>query len=194
MYFPYAQVDGQPWFAPRDLVVRSAAAEPMSLLPAVKEAIRAVDSEQAVANVRTFDEVLDEEVVQRRLGASLVAAFAGLALLLASLGVYGVLSYFVAQHTAEIGVRVALGASRRDILSLVLGKGMTLAVSGVALGLLGALALTRLVSSLLYGVGAADPATFAAAASLLAVLALLACYLPARRAARVDPVVALAEE
>jgi predicted permease len=191
MYFPYAQVDGQPWFAPRDLAVRSAAVEPMSLVPAVKEAIRAVDPEQAVANVRTFDEVLDEEVVQRRLGASLVAAFAALALLLASLGVYGVLSHFVAQHTAEIGVRVALGASRRDILSLVLGKGMALAVSGVALGLVGALAFTRLVSSLLYGVGAADPATFAAAASLLAVLALLACYLPARRAIKVDPMVAI---
>jgi putative ABC transport system permease protein len=191
MYFPYAQVDGQPWFAPRDLVVRSAAVEPMSLLPAVKDAIHAVDPEQAVANVRTFDEVLDEEVVQRRLGASLVAAFAALALLLASLGVYGVLSHFVAQHTSEIGVRVALGASRRDILSLVLGKGMTLALSGVALGLLGGLALTRLVSSLLYGVGAADPLTFAAAASLLAALALLACYLPARRAIQVDPMVAI---
>jgi putative ABC transport system permease protein len=191
MYFPYAQVHGQPWFAPRDLVVRSAAVDPMSLLPAVREAIRAVDPEQAVANVRTFDEVLDEEVVQRRLGASLVAAFASLALLLASLGVYGVLSYFVAQHTAEIGMRLALGASRGDILSLVLGKGMTLAVSGVALGLLGALVLTRLVSSLLYGVGAADPATFAAAASLLAALALLACYLPARRAIKVDPMVAI---
>jgi putative ABC transport system permease protein len=191
MYFPYAQVDGQPWFAPRDLVVRSAAVEPMSLLPAVKGAIHAVDPEQAVANVRTFDEVLDEEVVQRRLGASLVAAFAALALLLASLGVYGVLSYFVVQHTSEIGVRLALGASRRDILSLVLGKGMVLAVSGVALGVLGALALTRLVSSLLYGVGAADPATFAAAAGLLASLALLACYLPARRAIKVDPMVAI---
>ena len=191
MYFPYAQIGGQPWFAPRDLVVRSTAAEPMSLVPAVKEVIRAVDPEQAVANVRTFDEILDEEVVQRRLGASLVAAFAALALLLASLGVYGVLSYFVAQHTSEIGVRVALGASRRDILSLVLGKGMGLAVAGVALGLVGALALTRLVSSLLYGVGAADPATFAGAAGLLASLALLACYLPARRAIKVDPMVAI---
>jgi predicted permease len=191
MYFPYAQVDGQPWFAPRDLAVRSAAVEPLTLVPAVKAAIHAIDPEQAVANVRTFDEVLDEDVVQRRLGASLVAAFAALALLLASLGVYGVLSYFVAQHTSEIGVRVALGASRRDILSLVLGKGMGLAVAGVALGLVGALALTRLVSSLLYGVGAADPATFAGAASLLASLALLACYLPARRAMKVDPMVAI---
>jgi predicted permease len=191
MYLPYAQVHDQPWFAPRDLVVRSTAEDPMTLAPAVREAVHAVDPEQAVANVRTFDEILDEEVVQRRLGASLVAAFAALALLLASLGVYGVLSFFVAQHTSEIGVRVALGASRRDILSLVLGKGMSLAVAGVALGLVGALALTRLVSSVLYGVSAADPATFAGAAGLLGSLALLACYLPARRAIKVDPMVAI---
>jgi putative ABC transport system permease protein len=194
MYFPYAQVDDQPWFAPRDLVVRSTVEDPMTLLPGVKEAIRALDPEQPIANVRTYDEILDEDVVQRRLGASLVAAFAGLALLLASLGVYGILSYFVAQHTSEIGVRMALGASRRDIFSLVLGKGMGLAIAGVGLGLLGALALTRLVSSLLYGVGAADPATFAAAAGLLATLALLACYLPARRAIKVDPMVAIRYE
>jgi len=191
MYLPYAQVHDQPWFAPRDLVVRSTAEDPMTLAPAVREAVHAADPEQAVANVRTFDEILDEEVVQRRLGASLVAAFAALALLLASLGVYGVLSYFVAQHTSEIGVRLALGASRRDILSLVLGKGMGLAVAGVALGLVGALALSRLVSSVLYGVSAADPATFAGAAGLLAALALLACYLPARRAIKVDPMVAI---
>jgi putative ABC transport system permease protein len=104
------------------------------------------------------------------------------------------LSYFVTQHTSEIGVRVALGASRRDILSLVLGKGMVLAAAGLALGLVGGLGLSRLVSSLLYGVGAADPATFGAAAGLLASLALLACYLPARRAIKVDPMVAIRYE
>ena len=179
MYFPYSQIDDQPWFAPRDLVVRSAV-EPMSLVPSLKQVVRAVDSEQPVSNIRTFEEILDEEVVQRRLGATLVAAFAGLALLLASLGVYGVLSFFVAQHTAEVGVRLALGASRGDILRLVLGQGMALAVSGVGLGTVLALALTRLVSSLLYGVGAADPLTFAAAAALLTALALLACYGPAQ--------------
>src|SRR4029078_6474892 len=132
MYLPYAQVHDQPWFAPRDLVVRSTAEDPMTLAPAVREAVHAADPEQAVANVRTFDEVLDEEVVQRRRGAPLVAPFAALALLLASLGVYGVLSYFVAQHTSEIGVRLALGASRRDLLSLVPGKGIVRAGARVA--------------------------------------------------------------
>ena len=193
MYFPYSQIDDQPWFAPRDLVVRTAA-EPLGLVAGLKEAVRAVDPEQPVSNIRTFEDILDEEVVQRRMSATLVTAFAGLALLLASLGIYGVLSFFVTQHTAEVGVRLALGASRGDILRLVLGQGMTLALSGVALGALGALALSRLVSSLLYGVAAADPMTFAAAAVLLTALALLACYWPARRAASVDPTRAMRSE
>jgi putative ABC transport system permease protein len=193
MYFPYSQITDQPWFAPRDLAVRTAT-DRASLVPAIKEALRTVDPEQAVSSVRTFDEVLDEEVVQLRLGAVLVTAFAILALLLASLGVYGVLSYFVTQHTTEIGVRLALGASRGEILRLVLEKGMALALSGVGLGVLGALALTRLVSSLLYGVGATDMATCAAAAALLTALGFVACYLPARRAVRVDPMVAMRSE
>jgi putative ABC transport system permease protein len=163
----------------------------LSLVPAIKQAVRAVDPEQAVSNIRTFDEVLDEEVVERRLGAALVAAFAALALLLASLGVYGVLSYFVNQHRTEIGVRLALGASRGAILRLVVGKGMILALAGVGLGTVGALALTRFVSSLLYGIAPADPATFTAAAGVLTTVAWLACYLPARRAARVDPMVTM---
>jgi putative ABC transport system permease protein len=190
MYLPYPQVPDQPWFAPRDLVVRTAS-KPMSLVPAIKEAVRAADPEQPVSNIRTFEEILDEEVVQRRLGAALVAAFAVQALLLASLGVYGLLSHFVAQHTAEIGVRLALGATGRDILRLVLGKGMALTLAGVGVGVLGALALTRLVRSLLYGVAPADPATFVAAPALLIALALLACCLPARRALRVDPTAAM---
>jgi len=193
MYLPYSQVGNQPWFAPRDLVVRTSV-EPMSVVAAVKREIAAVDPDQAVSNIRSLDEILDEEVVQRRLGATLLTAFAVLALLLASLGIYGILSYFVAQHTAEIGVRLALGATGRDILGLVLGRGMTLALVGIGLGSLGGLALTRLMSSLLFGISATDPATFALAALLLTALALLACYLPARRAVKVDPTIAMRYE
>jgi putative ABC transport system permease protein len=193
MYLPYAQVTDHPWFAPRDLVVRTTV-EPSSLVAAIKGEIALVDPEQAVSNIRTFEDVLDEEVAQRRLGATLLGAFAALALLLASLGIYGVLSHFVAQHTREIGVRAALGATAGDISRLVLGRGIRLALIGVALGSLGGLALTRLVSSLLYGVRATDPATFAAAAGLLVALALLACYLPARRAMKVDPATAIRYE
>jgi putative ABC transport system permease protein len=193
MYLPYSQADDQPWFAPRDLAVRTSVA-PMSLVAGVKQKIAAADPEQAVSNVRSFDEILDEEVLQRRLGASLFTAFAALALLLACLGIYGILSYFVAQHTPEIGVRLALGASSADIQKLILGRGLRLALTGVALGSLGAFALTRLLSSLLFGVSATDPTTFAAAAALLTTLALLASYVPARRALRVDPTVAMRAE
>ncbi len=193
MYLPYSQADDQPWFAPRDLAVRTRVA-PMSLVAAVKQAVAAADPEQAVSNIRTFDEILDEQVVQRRLGATLLSAFAALALLLASLGIYGVLSYFVAQHTPEIGVRVALGATAADIGKLVLGRGLGLVLSGVALGTLGGVALTRLLSSLLYGVSATDPATFAAAGALIVALALVASWIPARRAIRVDPTVAMRAE
>lgn len=193
MYLPFSQVTEQPWFSPRDLAVRTKVA-PLSLVSSVKREIAAIDRDQAVSNIRTFDEILDEDVVQRRLGTALVGAFAALALLLASLGIYGVLSYFVAQHTPEIGVRLALGASPGDILRLVVFRGMTLAVIGVALGSLGALGLTRLLSSLLYGVGTTDPVTFAGAAALLLALSLLACSLPARQALRVDPLVAIRYE
>jgi putative ABC transport system permease protein len=193
MYLPHAQMAHHPWFAPRDLAVRTSV-EPMSLVASVKRAIAAADPEQAVSNIRTFDDILDEEVVERRLGATLATVFAGLALLLASLGIYATLSHFVAQHTPEIGVRLALGASTGDILRLVLRRGMTLALIGVGMGSLGGLALTRLITSLLFGVSATDPLTFALAAALLVALAFFACYVPALRALRVDPTVAMRSE
>jgi putative ABC transport system permease protein len=124
----------------------------------------------------------------------LLTIFAGLALLLSALGIYGVLAYFVVQHTQDIGVRLALGAQRHDIIGLVLKKGMALALAGVGIGLGAAFALTRLIASLLYGVGSADPLTYGGIALLLTAVALLACYLPARRATRVDPMVALTYE
>ena len=181
------------WFTPRDLVVRTSV-EPTSVAPAVRAAVKEVDAYQPVSGVRTLEEVLGRDTAQRRVGVILLAAFAGLALLLAALGIYGVLAFFVVQHTPEIGVRMALGASPSDMLRLVVGRGMRLALAGVGLGLLAALALTRLIESQLFGVSATDPLTFAGLALLLAAVALVACLIPARRATKVDPMVALRYE
>ena len=193
MYVPYRQIKSHPWYTPRDLVIRTTG-NPENLVAGVRQEIRAVDPDLPVSNIVTMEEMLSQESGSRRLGMLLLAAFAGLALLLASLGIYGVLSYFVAQQTQEIGVRLALGAQQRDILRLVIGKGMTWAFVGVAIGSVAAFALTRLMASLLFGVSANDLLTFALVAGLLTGVALVACYLPARRATRVDPLVALRYE
>jgi putative ABC transport system permease protein len=193
LYLPYRQIDSQPWFAPRDLVVRTAG-DPMALAGAVKHVVHGVDPTIAVANIRTLDEVLDEEVASRRVGTTLLAAFAAFALVLAVVGIYGVIAYHVAQHVPEIGVRIALGAEPRDILQLVVFTGLRLALAGVALGTVAGLIVTRLMSSLLYGVAPTDAVTFAAAAMLLLLLAAFASYMPARRATAVDPLVALRAE
>jgi putative ABC transport system permease protein len=193
MYLPYRQIDTQPWFAPRDLVVRTTG-DPMGLAGDIKQVIHSVDPMQPVSNIRTLDEVLDEDVASRRVGTTLLTAFAGFALVLAVVGIYGVIAYFVAQHVPEMGVRIALGAQRHDILRLVVWKGLTLALIGVLLGLALGLVVTRLMASLLYGVGATDVATFAGGAVLLLLLAFVASYLPARRATSVDPIVALRAE
>jgi putative ABC transport system permease protein len=193
MYLPYEQVTDWPGYIPRDLAIRTNG-DTSSLVGSVRQIIREVDPDQPVSNVATMAEVLGTEAAQRRMGMIMLAGFAALALLLASLGIYGVLAYFVTQHTNEIGVRQALGATPRNILFLVLRKGMGLTLVGVAIGLLAAFALTRLMSSLLFGVTAADPLTFATVPLLLIVVALLACYIPARRATKVDPLVALRYE
>jgi len=193
MYLPYQQVTDWPGFIPRELAIRTAG-DPSSLVGSVRQIIREVDPDQPISNIATMSEVLGVEAEQRRMGMIMLVAFAGLALLLASLGIYGVLAYFVTQHTNEIGVRIALGANRHNILALVLKKGMGLTLLGVAIGLAASFALTRLMSSLLFGVKASDPLTFLVVPLLLATVALLACWIPARRATRVDPMVALRYE
>jgi putative ABC transport system permease protein len=193
MYIPYQQIDTQPWFAPRDLVVRGAG-DTVNLTGAIKAQVHAVDDALAVSNVRTLDEVLDEDVAARRVGTTLLLAFAALAVLLAIVGIYGVIAYFVAQHVPEMGVRIALGAQASDILRLVVGKGLKLAAAGVALGTMAALATARLMSSLLYGVNGSGVTACVVAGALLLVLALAASYIPGRRAIGTDPIVALRAE
>jgi len=193
MYFPYQQIADWPGYMPRDLAIRTTG-DTSNLAGAVRQIIREVDPDQPVSNVATMAEVLGEEAGQRRMGMIMLVGFASLALLLASLGIYGVLAYFVTQHTNEIGVRQALGATPRNILLLVLKKGMGLTLVGVVIGLVASFALTRLMSSLLFGVKAADPLTFATVPFVLVMVALLACYIPARRATKVDPLVALRYE
>ena len=166
-------------------------AEPQSVAAAVRKVIQSLDSHQPVADVRTLESMLTKSVARQRFNTLLLAVFAAVALLLAASGIYGVMSYSVSQRANELGIRQALGATARDVLKLVLAQGMKLALMGVVFGLATALAVTRLLQGLLYGVGPLDPFTFAGVALLLSGVALLACWLPARRATKVDPLMAL---
>jgi putative ABC transport system permease protein len=168
--------------------------EPSSLASAVRGQVAALNKDQAVSNVRTMEQVVAQSVAARRFSMLLLTVFAVVALALASLGIYGLMSYAVVQRTREIGMRMALGARGSDVLKLVIGQGMKLTLAGVALGLLASVALTRTIKNLLFGVSATDSATFVAIALLLTAVALLACWIPARRATRVDPLVTLRHE
>jgi putative ABC transport system permease protein len=180
------------WF-PIHVVARTTG-EPSRMRAVVERTIRSTDAHVPVGRVRTMDEILSGSVSSQRFVMVLLSAFAALAMMLAAVGIYGVMSYLVAQRAHEIGVRVALGARTRDVLGLVLGRGLALAVAGAALGLLGAVTLTRLMASQLYGIRPTDPLTLAAATLILVLVAMAACYFPARRATKVDPVVALKSE
>jgi putative ABC transport system permease protein len=192
MYAPYMQ-DRRGFIAPRDLVVRTKA-NAASMAGAIRAAVWAVDKDQPISSVRTMEQVYAVAVSRERFNALLLSLFAGLALVLALVGLYGVTSYAVTQRTHEIGVRMALGAQQGEVLRLIIKQGMALTFLGVALGLGVAVAVTRLMTGILYGVTATDPITFAGVAILLAVVAFLACYIPARRATKVDPLVALRYE
>src|SRR5262249_42906036 len=175
------------------LFVRTSA-EPERLTASIRQAVTGVDPRIPVFNVQMMDEYVSQATEQSRLNMALFAAFGGLALVLASLGIYGVLSYVVGRRTQEIGVRLALGATRTDVMRLIVGQGMALTASGIAIGLAAAWVLTRVVSTLLYGISPHDPMTFIAITTVLTAVAILASYLPGLRATRVDPLEALRAE
>jgi putative ABC transport system permease protein len=188
-YLPFAQAP----FRQMSLVV-STSLPAASVVASIREEVRALDPEVPVAKISTAEQLVSESVAQPRFRTFLIGIFSAVAMLLAAMGIYGVVSYSVSQRTREIGIRMALGAQRRDVLKLVVRQAMALTLVGVVFGLLGALALTRLTSTLLFGIGTNDPATFVCISILLSIVALLASYFPARRAATVNPVAALAHE
>jgi putative ABC transport system permease protein len=176
------------------LIVRVKTVDPLALVPAIKREVQALDSDQPLGAVATMEKNIGASLAARRLTMSLLGAFAGLALVLASVGIYGVMALSTTQRTRELGIRLALGASRGDVLRLILGQGISLIAIGLAAGLLGAFAASRALSSLLYGVGSLDAAALIGALVMLTIVAFIACYLPARRASLVDPIEALRAE
>jgi len=198
-YFPLYQDPDQwvPLNYPNMTIVVRTPLDFASVMPAIKSVVYGAGSDQPVFNVETMQQIVSESMSSQRFPMILLGTFAGLALLLAAVGIYGVISYSVAQRIHEFGIRVALGADKRDVLRMVMGQGLALALTGLAIGVVAALILTRVLSSfslLLYGVGASDPLTFIIVSVLLILPAILACYIPARRAIKVDPMVALRYE
>jgi len=186
----YLHIPQVPAIGSLTLMLR-AQSDPMSLASAARQEIAKLDRNAPIYDIKPFDEYVSGSVAQPRFNSVLLGVFAGVALLLTAIGLYGVIAYSITQRTQEIGIRMALGARSGDVLRLIVWQGMTLALIGVALGLAGAFAATRLMKSLLFGVGATDPLTFVSIAALITLIALVACYLPARRATKVDPMIAL---
>lgn len=175
------------------LVVRSAV-PPLTVMPAIRNAVSSIDPEQPINRVATLDEIVSDEYGAIRFPMLLVWIFAGLALALSAIGIFGVMSYTVSRRTHEMAIRMALGANAHEVQLLVLREGLGMTLVGVGIGLIAALGLSRLMSDYVYGIKSTDPLTFAAATAVLVVIALLASYLPARRATRVDPIAALRHE
>ena len=176
------------------LVVRAATDDPTSIASELRSAVQQVDKDQPISNIMTMEQLLAESVAQRRFNMLLLGIFSAVALLLAGVGIFGVMNYSVTQRTHEIGIRMALGAQASDVLKMVVGQGMALALVGVCVGVASSFILTRIMSNLLFGVSATDPVTFAGVSLLLTLIALLSCYIPARRATKVDPMIALRYE
>jgi putative ABC transport system permease protein len=189
LYVPYLQF---PVFNMH--LVLHATRDPLSLVSAIRNEVRALDPNQPVDNVRTMDKLVARNIAQDRLHMLLMGSFGTLALLLAAVGIFGVMSHSVSQRTSEMGIRMALGARQSDLVRLVLREGLKLVVIGVVLGLTGAIVLTRFIASMLYGVSVTDPLTFATVSMVLFLVAALACYIPARRATKVDPMAVLRYE
>jgi predicted permease len=195
IYSPFLQIPDAVWSGPPQAgVVLRSAGSPLGMLGAVREAIVKLNSQNVMYEARTMEAIVAESLGARRFSMILLSIFATLALLLSSIGIYGVISYVVGQRTREIGIRIALGAQRSTVLRLMLGEGMKMAMIGVVVGIVAAAGLTRLMSQLIYGVSAADPVTFVGVIIVLTTVAFAACYVPARRAMRVDPMVALRYE
>jgi predicted permease len=192
MYFPLPQAATSAYAMPRGMsIVIKTTEPPESMIASARAAVRSLDATVAVSDIATLDQVIGSSIASRRFTTVLLAGFAALALLLAGVGIYGVIAYGVSERTYEIGVRIALGASGVGILRLVMKEGAVMTVAGVAIGLIGAIALDRLLQSMLVGVSGTDPLTFIATSAALAIVAALACAVPARRAASVSPTDAL---
>jgi predicted permease len=196
MYIPFMQIPDKflPLVASGVNVVLRSQGDPLFLVSEIRAAMNKINSQQVMYGTQTMDEVISDSLAARRFSMTLLGLFAALALVLSSIGIYGVISYLVGQRTQEIGIRIALGAQRTDVLRLVVSEGAKMAAIGVTIGLVAAFALTRQMDKMLFGVSATDPLTFAGVAVVLLAVALLACYIPARRAMRVDPMVALRYE
>jgi putative ABC transport system permease protein len=191
VYLSYLQ---DPFAWPYLTMLVRTSTDPLKLASSIQSAIWSVEKDLPISSIHTMEQIRSHSIAQPRLTALLLGVFAALALILATVGIYGVMAYSVTQRTHEMGLRMALGARASDVLALVVGHGMLLTATGIALGLAGAFAITRVLEKFLWGVRPTDPVTFIAVSLLLAAVALLASYLPARRATEVDPMVALRYE